>query len=81
MISPAALLLGLAVAAPSLWGALVNGTIAVDVALQRTVLILAASAVAWGVFQSLLDGFARSANRRSAARTRVRTEARRRDDH
>lgn len=72
-MSPAALLLALAVAAPTLWATLVTGTVPVDVALQRLLLILIGTAVAWNFVERLISGFARS----SAVR---RQPARRRDD-
>lgn len=63
MISPGALLLGLLLAAPALWAALREGTVAADVAMQRLVLILIATTIAWATLQALVNGFVRSVSK------------------
>jgi len=83
MISPLALVLALAVAAPSLWATLYEHSLPVDVALRRMLLILVATSLGWSLVQQLLAGFARSAARGTAGAAENgsdRTPARRRDD-
>lgn len=65
---PAALLVALALAGPTLWGAVVDGAVPVDLALQRLLLILVATMFGWSVVHRLVAGFARTANARQAER-------------
>jgi hypothetical protein len=53
MPSPGALLVGLLVAAPAVYGALVTGTVSVDAALQRLVVVLVGMSVATAAVQRL----------------------------
>lgn len=84
-MSPSALLLGLAVAAPTLHGALVGGTVPVDVALQRLLVILLVTGLGLSAVHRLVGGFARSAaqaqtDRQGQAAIEPPGHERRRDD-
>ncbi len=60
-LRPGGLLIGLALASPSLWDAVAAGTLDPDVALQRTLVALVVCSVAWGVLASLWEAYARAA--------------------
>lgn len=57
IISPAAVLFGVLVASPTLWGTLMQDTVPVDVAFWRFIVILLVGAVGWTAVQKLVSGF------------------------
>jgi hypothetical protein len=57
--TPATLLLGLALAAPSLWAALVEQTLPTDVAFQRLVIILVVVSVVGSALRGLFHAYAK----------------------
>ena len=59
-LAPATLLVGLAVAAPSLWAALVDQDMPIDVALQRFVIILLVIGVGGSALRALFDTYTRT---------------------
>jgi hypothetical protein len=60
-VAPAVLLVGLTVAAPSLWSALVEQDMPIDVALQRFVIILLVIGVGGSALRALFDTYAKAA--------------------
>jgi hypothetical protein len=58
--APATLLVGLAVSAPSLWAALVDQDMPIDVALQRFVIILLVIGVGGSALRALFDTYTRT---------------------
>jgi hypothetical protein len=58
-LPPGAVLLGLVLAAPTLWAALVAGTVPVDVALQRVLLALVLSIAGGLALENQLRAYAR----------------------
>jgi hypothetical protein len=85
MPSPGALLVGLVVASPAVWGALVTGTVSVDEALQRVAVVLLGMSLATAAVQRLWRSYTEHAAiaRRAAPADAERGQApagRRRDD-
>jgi hypothetical protein len=58
--TPATLMLGLALAAPSLWAALVTQTLPTDVAFQRLVVILVVVSVGGSALRGLFHAYAKT---------------------
>ncbi len=54
---PAVLMLGLLIASPTLKAAFLDGTMPVDVALRRVLVILIVTAIAWVAMRSLVQGY------------------------
>lgn len=54
---PAVLILGLLIASPTLKAALLDGTMPADVALERVLIILIVTSLAWVALRALLEGY------------------------
>jgi hypothetical protein len=65
--TPATLLLGLALAAPSLWASLVAQTLPTDVAFQRLVIILVVVSVVGSALRGLFHAYAKESPTRDRA--------------
>ena len=73
MISPAALVAGLVLATPTLWAALVDGTMPAGVAMQRVIVILIGTTLAWTALQLLFGGFARANEEKEKAKAAAKS--------
>ena len=68
-MTPAGLLVGLLVAAPTLYAAVIRGSVPVDVALQRLLIILVVAGVVWAGLEKLVRNFSDAAVRARAEKS------------
>ena len=66
-LRPTALLVGLLIASPALWRALVEGTMPAGTALQRTLVALVLASVGAAVFEAVVRPYVGSSARRAAS--------------
>jgi hypothetical protein len=71
ILPPGALLFGLVIAAPTVWGALFRGTVPVDVALPRVLVVLLVTSAGWLALQRLVRAYTRLAIADTDDRERV----------